>query len=70
MTSVINDTIDEWCRCSQACICAKGRYYEHLMRMFKKKNKVISSKTLLPEISSKGLYFYIMQLQIRLNCSD
>jgi len=32
--SVINDAIDEWCKRLQACICAKGRYFEHLMRMF------------------------------------
>jgi len=29
--SVINDAIDEWCKRLQACICAKGRYFEHVM---------------------------------------
>jgi len=28
--SIIDDAIDEWCKCIQACICAKGRYLEHL----------------------------------------
>jgi len=32
--SIIDDAIDEWCKCIQACICAKGRYLEHLMWMF------------------------------------
>jgi len=32
--NVINDKIDEWCKRLQACICAKGRYFGHLMRMF------------------------------------
>jgi len=31
---VIKDAIDEWCKRLQACICAKGRYFEYLMRMF------------------------------------
>jgi len=69
---VISDAINEWCKRLQACICAKGRYFKHLMQMFtfcdQKKNQVISSKTL--EISSKGLYFYIIQLPIRPKCSD
>jgi len=27
---------DKWCKCIQACICAKGRYFEHsgVMQMF------------------------------------
>jgi len=32
--SVVNDAIDEWCKRLHACICAEGRYFEHLMRMF------------------------------------
>jgi len=32
--SVINDATDEWCKRPQVCICAKGQYFEHLMRMF------------------------------------
>ena len=42
----------------KACICAKGRYFEHL-----------GLNQMFVEISSKGLYFYITQLPIRLNCS-
>ena len=45
---------DEWCKRIQACICAKGRYCEHLglMQMFVyicavRKNQVISSKRLV-----------------------
>jgi len=31
LTVVINDAlIDEWCKRIQACICAKGQYFEHL----------------------------------------
>ena len=51
--SVINDIIDEWCKRIRACICAKGRYFEHLglIQMFtflqSEKNQVISSKTLV-----------------------
>ena len=26
--------IDEWCKRLQACICAKGQYFEHLVQMF------------------------------------
>jgi len=32
--NVISDAIDEWCKRIQVCICAKGRYYEHLMQIF------------------------------------
>jgi len=45
--------IDEWCKRLQACICAEGRYFEHLMQMVgyvfcdQTKNQVISSKTLV-----------------------
>ena len=49
--SIINDTTDEWYKRLRACICDKGRYFKHLMRMFtffnQKKNQVISSKTLV-----------------------
>jgi len=35
-----------------------------------KKNQVLSAKSELLEISIEGLYFYLKQLLIRLNCSD
>ena len=65
--------IDVWCKRLKACICAKGRYFERLVRMFtfcdQKKIQVILAKRLvdLLEISSKGLYFYFIQLPIRLD---
>jgi len=40
MTALIYDKtssmtqIDEWCKRIQACICAKGRHFEHLVWMF------------------------------------
>jgi len=31
---IINDANDEWCKHIQACVCDKGTYFKHLMRMF------------------------------------
>jgi len=72
--------IDEWCKRLRVCICAKGRYFEHLglMQMFvyafaiRRKIKwfLLRDQSDLVEISRKGLYFYIMQLPIKPKCSD
>jgi len=71
--SIISDAIDEWCKRLQACICANWRYFEHLMRMFMFLRSEERSSELLRLVWSPRDWqqrFHIMQLPIRLNCSD